>query len=297
MCHLNKPLECTDCSINVCATHFSSGNIANCITRVIKDKRKLLPILTPLKIQIEKENKECGSVLSSICYHPDEQEILQTLSFIKSCGVRFDKWYMHYAILNKKWEVIVYLKKHNCPLRCQHLQSAITVENYDLIEEICVKHNYTFTEKNQKMITDALMGCKCLKTIKLLLPYFYPPTLRQLTLLCQNKKYLLLYHSLQKIGLHLTPQSSAKCLELLNNNIMSSLNTNRKEKEFGMHVNADRLSSSPENNIYFSKCVDWLELSPAKRYVHFIQERNKILQIVLDSKICRDEQSVILQFL
>lgn len=294
MCYLNKPLDCTDCAINVCNTHFSSGNLANCITRVIKDKRPL-DILHRFKTQIETYNKECNTILSSVCYYHNEEQILHTLSFIKTCNIRFDKWYMHYAILNKKWNVVTYLKKHNCPLRCQHLQSAITVENADLIEEICTKHNYTFTEKNQKMITEAIIGCKCLKTIKLLLPYFYPPTLRQLTIITQSKNYFLLYHSLQKIGLHLTQQASSKCLDMLNGHILTNVSLGKKE--FGMHINVDRLANYPENNIYFIKCVEWLEMSPAKRYVYFIQERNKVLQVVLDTKICRDEQSVIMQFL
>lgn len=297
MCHLNKPLDCTDCAITICTTHFSSGNLANCITRVLKEKRSLL-FLTQFKSQIEQLAKECNSILSSVCYHQNEHEILQTLAFIKTCNIRFDKWYMHYAILNKKWEVVSYLKKNNCPVRCQHLQSAITVENFDLIEEICIKHNYTFTEKNQKMITEALIDCKSIKIIKIFLPYFYPPTLRQLTSLCQTKKYYLLYHSLQKIGLHLTQQASSKCLEILNNHILTNLSLGKKGgKEFGMHLHVDRLSSYPENNTYFFKCIEWLELSPAKRYIQYIQERNHILQSTLDKKICRDEQSVVLHFL
>ncbi len=301
MCQSNKPLECTDCAQKVCITHFSSGNLANYIQRIIKDKQELSQLCV-LKKHIEDNSKECNTVLSSICYHHNEPQIIDCLNFIKSCNIRFDKWYMHYAILNRKWNVISYLKKNNCPLRCQHIQSAIQVESEELIEEICIKYSQSFTEKTQKIITESLLHTTSIKLYKLLLPYMYPPTLKQLTTISQNRNYFLLYHSLQKIGLHLTQQASTKCIDILNGHILDSLTEHpqlKKGKIYGMHLNADKLTFFPEKDKYFSMCVEWLEMSPSKRYIHFIKERNTLVHNIFDryTKVCRDEQSIIFSFL
>jgi len=295
----NKPLECTDCAIHVCSTHFSSGNLANCIQRIIREKGDFSRLYI-FKTQIEQHSKECNTILSSVCYHPIEDQIIQMLLFIKSCNIRFDKWYMHYAILNKKWNIITLLKKYNCPIRCQHIQSAITSDSLEIIEEILLKYSISFTEKTQKTITEAIIQTKHKHIHKLLIPYMYPPTLRQLITICQNRDYFLLFHSLQKIGLHLTLQASSKCIEILNGHILSIMNDTKKGKVgkiYGIHLNADQLSFHPEKDVYFSKCIDWLEMSPSKRYTTFIQERTSRIQYILDTKICRDEQSVVFSFL
>jgi hypothetical protein len=296
MCNLNIPLQCSECAFNITISHLSSGNLGNCIKCFILENKSLKILFDYIvsNIQIFQSNKEFNTVLSNICSHKNEEEILNFLPVIKTCNYRFDKWYLHYAILNNKEKVIQYLIHNGCTLRQNHLQSAIQTENLELINEILKKFEMNLGEKIQKSIPEWLLSIKNNKIIKLCMPYCsYICNTKHLITAATNKNYYLLYQLLQKYGLHLNTITSSKILDVCNSNLISNLGNIQYK---GIQYDIDYIGKE-EKSKWFRECVEWCEMSSCKRYFKFLDERNKIILGFLEDKICKDVTNLVIGYL
>jgi hypothetical protein len=287
MCINNQPLVCLECSYKICISHFSPGNIANYIKLIVQNDSTLEELSNMINTQKELfiQFKDCNMVLSGVCYHSKEEEIIKFLPSIKICNYRYDKWYLHYSISSKKYKVVEYLLQHGCPLRIQHLQSCIQSENEELIRKIIKKCDYTVGEKVQKSLPEWLITTKNNTIIDLVYPMVYPPTQKQCINCATQRNYYLLYLFLMHLGLRLTTVTSQKLLEILYSNLLPSFH-NQKIK-FGIQYDIE-LVGIEERGEFYKKCVEWCEMSGPQRYFKYTLERNNIVLKSLEDNVCKD---------
>jgi len=295
MCIKNDPINCSECAFLTVRNNISCGNIGNLIKCLIVENKPLKELSDYINnnIQLFQLDKEYNTVLSGICSHKNEEEILQFLPIIKICNYRFDKWYLHYAILNKKNNVIEYLMKHGCPIRQQHLQSAIISENKFLIKEILKKCDYILGEKIQKNIAEWLLEVKDEEVYKLCIPFSNISNQKPLIVAATKRNYYLLYLFLQRVGLHLTISTSNKILEICYSNFIPEINNKITN---GIHIDIEIIQPN-EKTKWFKECIDWCELSPVKRYFKFIEGRNKVILDSIEDYISKDVVNLLITYL
>jgi hypothetical protein len=290
MCVNNQPLVCLECGFKICIDHLSPGNLANYIKLLVQLESTLDLLKTIIISQKELfiQSKEYNTVLSGICYHSNEEEIINFLPCIKECNYRYDKWYLHYAISTKKNKVINYLLQHGCPLRIQHLQSCILSENEELIKKLIKKCEYNVGEKIQKSLADWLSNTINITIIDLIYPMVYPPTQKQCLQCASQRNYYLLYLFLMHLGLRLTSVTSQKILEILYTNLLSSHSSTTQQKiKYGLHYDIECIQQE-ERSQWYRKCVEWCELSGPQRYFKYMEERNMTVLKSIENYICKD---------
>lgn len=298
MCNKNIPLECIECSYQFATTNPTSDNILNYIQFVNKTNTSFDLLLVLLKhYSTTADNTilvQINTVLCYICYHHNEEQIIEFLLKSKLLNYKYDKWYMHYAILNKRYKVVDYLLTHGCPFRPQHLQCSITVERFDYIQTILNKYSSTLGEKIQKSIPEWLLTTKNKEIIKTCIQYSHLPQTKHLIIAASNKNYFLLYEFLQHIGLQLTSLQSQKILEVCYTNLISPLN--QTSRKFGIHRDIEKIRPE-EKDIFFKNSVEWCELTTSQRYFKYIENRENIVIKTLEIHVSKDVAIVITQYL
>jgi hypothetical protein len=297
MCNLNNPLICSICAFEITKQHLSPGNLGNCLKLYVLENKSLIDIFQYISTNIEsfQTNKEYNNILSTVCSHKNEKEILDFLPIVKNCNYRFDKWYLHYAILNKKEKVIFYLINHGCPLRQNHLQSAILSENEELVKDILKKFDTNLGEKIQKSIPEWLLQINNTTIIKICISYCIVTNTKYLITAATNRNYYILYLYLQKFGLHVNQSILHKIAEICNSNLIDE--KNNKNAPYGGIHNDIQYIRSEEKSKWFKECIEWCEMSVSQRFFKFINDRNKLLLLYLEDRICKDVVGIVIDYL
>jgi hypothetical protein len=294
MCQYNKPLVCYECAFLTVRQHLSVGNIGNLIKCIINENKSLQELMGFIQenLILFQSDKEYNSVLSGVCYHKNENEIITFLPIIKMCNYRYDKWYLHNSLINKKDKIVEYLLKHGCPLRQQHLQSAICSENKLYIKSILKKYEDNLGEKIQKNIGEWLIQIKDKEIYKMCMPSCILNNHKILFTVATSRNYYLLYLFLQKIGLQLTQTISNKILEICYENLL----VEKGKIMMGMEHDIEKIREE-EKSKWYKECIEWCEMSVAKRYFKFIKDRNDTILKLIEDDICKDMVNIVISYL